>query len=142
MSAQKLSLKEHGKSPVSTNFIVEEFRSKCGSDVILIDIPFVQKYLQRIRDHFGKSVTIVSAYRSPEHNAKVGGSKNSNHMQGTAFDIRIYGVTPKEIAQYAQSIGVLGVIVYKGFCHIDTRTVKYFAYNNDGKVTVVNSFVA
>jgi zinc D-Ala-D-Ala carboxypeptidase len=34
----------------------------------------------------GKPIIISSAYRSPEVNAAVGGSKNSQHMEGKAVD--------------------------------------------------------
>lgn len=32
-------------------------------------------------------VVITSSYRSPEHNEKVGGAKNSAHVHGLAYDI-------------------------------------------------------
>jgi len=56
--------------------------------------------LQRIRDHFGKSVTVTSGYRSPEVNAAVGGSKTSDHCKGQAADIEIAGVPNAELAEW------------------------------------------
>jgi uncharacterized protein YcbK (DUF882 family) len=123
------------------DFKVREFRSKCGSDLILIDVEFVQNVLQKIREHFAKPVKIISAYRSEKHNAKVGGAKSSFHLSGRAFDIQIKGIKPSEIAVFAQSLGVDGIIIYdKGFCHLDSRTVKYFANNINGKAITVSSF--
>jgi hypothetical protein len=87
------------------------------------------KYLQKIRSHFGKSVYINSGYRCKTHNAAVGGASASNHMDGEAADIRIDGVTPLEIAQYAEHIGMLGIGVYDWGVHVDTRTSKYFWYD-------------
>ena len=86
-------------------------------------------YVQQFRDHFGKAVTINSGYRCPTHNASVGGASKSNHMDGEAADIKIKGITPLELAQYAESIGIKGIGVYSWGIHIDTRTSKYFWYD-------------
>jgi zinc D-Ala-D-Ala carboxypeptidase len=56
--------------------------------------------LQPIRDHFNKSVTVNSGYRSPEVNAAVGGSKTSDHCKGQAADIEIAGVPNAELAEW------------------------------------------
>jgi len=47
----------------------------------------------------GKPVMINSAYRGPEVNKHVGGSKNSQHMVGCAADIRVPGMTPNEVCK-------------------------------------------
>jgi len=59
-----------------------------------------QEVLQPIRDHFGKSVTVNSCFRSPESNAAVGGSKTSDHCLGRAADIEIDGIPNPELAQW------------------------------------------
>ena len=56
--------------------------------------------LQPIRDHFGKGVKVNSGFRDPEVNAKVGGSKTSDHCKGMAADIEIPGVANAELAQW------------------------------------------
>ena len=84
---------------LSTNFKSTEFDchgSGCCSST-KVDEKLVE-YLQKIRDHFGKSVNINSGYRCKTHNASVGGASQSNHMDGEAADIRISGVTPLEVA--------------------------------------------
>ena len=124
---------------LSTNFKSTEFDchgSGCCSET-LIDEKLV-RFLQKIRNHFGKSVHINSGYRCKTHNAKVGGASKSNHMDGEAADIRIDGITPLEVAQYAEYIGVLGIGVYSWGVHIDTRTSKYFWY--DGGASNVKTF--
>lgn len=124
---------------LSTNFKSIEFDchgSGCCSET-LIDEKLVN-YLQKIRNHFGKAVNINSGYRCKKHNASVGGASKSNHMDGEAADIRINGITPLEVAQYAESIGVLGIGVYSWGVHIDTRTSKYFWY--DGGASNVATF--
>ena len=124
---------------LSTNFKSTEFDchgSGCCSST-LVDENLV-KYLQKIRSHFGKSVHINSGYRCKKHNAAVGGASASNHMDGEAADIRIDGVTPLEVAQYAEHIGMLGIGVYSWGVHVDTRTSKYFWY--DGGASNVKTF--
>lgn len=57
-----------------------------------------------------------------------------------AFDIVVKGKTPQEVAKYAQSLGINGVIRYNTFVHIDSRETKYWAINNNGKVSSVSQF--
>ena len=40
-------------------------------------------------------IAIRSAYRSPEHNKRVGGAKASKHLEGTAFDISMANHDPE-----------------------------------------------
>ena len=58
------------------------------------------KVLQPIRDHYGKGVKVNSGFRHPEVNAKVGGSKTSDHCKGQAADIEIPGVPNAELAEW------------------------------------------
>lgn len=122
--------KKGSKTKLSDNFKVSEFACKgkdCCSSV-KIDSDLVT-YLQKIRNHFGKSITITSAYRCSKHNKAVGGSSNSNHTKGKAADIIIKGVKPSEVAKYAESIGIKGIGLYDTFVHIDTRTKKFYWYS-------------
>lgn len=59
-----------------------------------------EKVLQPVRDHFQRGVKVNSAYRSPEVNSKVGGSRTSDHCRGQAADIEIPGVANAELAQW------------------------------------------
>jgi hypothetical protein len=59
-----------------------------------------ENVLQPVRDHYGKGVKVNSAFRSPESNAAVGGSKTSDHCKGMAADIEIPGVANAELAQW------------------------------------------
>ena len=81
--------------------------------------------LQKIRNHFGKLVTITSAYRTPFHNSREGGTTYSQHLYGKAADIKISGVTPKKVADYAETfLDNGGIGIYNTFTRIDVRTVK------------------
>ena len=119
------SKKKDGSRQLTKNFKVNEFRCKDGSDVIFI-APELVLILQAIRDHFGKPVKINSAYRTPTYNKKVGGATYSQHCYGTAADIRVTGVKPKMVADFAETllVGRGGIGVYKNFTHIDVREVK------------------
>lgn len=127
---------ENGKIRLSKDFNSYEFRcglgSPCSCSTILIDDKLVE-YLQKIRDHFGKSITITSAYRCPSYNKSIGSGTGSYHTKGMAADIVVSGVAPKEVAKYAESIGIKGIGLYETgadghFVHIDTRTAKSFWY--------------
>lgn len=131
------SKKQDGNTYLSKNFQVKEFACKDGSDTILID-PELVIILQKIRDHFEKPITINSAYRTASYNKKIHGATNSNHVKGMAADIRISGVSPKEIAAYAETIGVHGIGLYETssdgyFVHVDTRTTKSYWYGQAQK---------
>lgn len=134
------SLKRDGEQYISKKFQVKEFRCKDGSDKILIDVDFVLEKLQTIRDHFGAPVTINSAYRTESYNTKVGGAKFSYHMKGQAFDIVVQGRTPLEVARFAQTLSIPGIIQYNTFVHVDSRPTKYWARNDNGKVTAKSGF--
>lgn len=126
---------EKGRSDkIAKNFQYKEFDCHgqgCCSTTI-IDEKLVE-YVQQIRDHFGKPVTITSPYRCEVHNRRVGGATKSYHMRGQAADIVVQGVSSREVAKYAESIGILGIGLYETskdgyFTHIDTRTTKSFWY--------------
>jgi len=59
-----------------------------------------EKVLQPVRDHFKKGVKVNSAYRHPDVNQRVGGSRNSDHTRGQAADIEIPGVANAELAEW------------------------------------------
>lgn len=134
------SKQKDGKEPISPHFKVIEFACKDGSDTILIDTDFVYNYLQHIRDVACAPIIVNSGYRTPAYNKKVGGAKNSYHMQGRAFDIRCAFQSPTSLAQIAEQIGVKGIILYNHFVHVDSRERKYFATNINGKITRVTTF--
>ena len=59
--------------------------------------------LQRVRDHFGKVVTVSSGYRSPELCTAIGSKITSQHAKGQAADFEIFGVSNKALADYIDS---------------------------------------
>jgi hypothetical protein len=115
-----------------------------------------EKVLQPVRDHFGKGVKVNSAYRSPESNAAVGGSKTSDHCKGMAADIEIPGVANAELAQwimdnldYTQLILEFYTpgIPDSGWCHIsydpaNLKNQELTATKVAGKTTYLPGLVA
>lgn len=134
---QTFNLYKDGEKYISKNFKVKEFRCKDGSQEIKVDTDFVRSYLQNIRNNFGVPVTINSAYRTESYNKKVGGASNSYHKKGQAFDISVKGKKPSEVAKYCKQINCSGIIEYNTFVHVDSRERKYWARNDNGKVTVI-----
>ena len=55
--------------------------------------------LQPVRDQFGV-ITINSGYRSPALNAKVGGSKTSQHCNGQAGDFESFSTPNPDLAKW------------------------------------------
>ena len=116
---------KEGDVKLSKNFTVKEFACSDGTDTVFISLALVN-LLQKIRDHFGKAVIINSAYRTEAHNKSIGGATYSQHKYGLAADIHINGVTPKEIADYVETLmpSSGGIGIYKSFVHVDVRQVK------------------
>lgn len=55
-------------------------------------VVLVATVLDPLRTHIGRPIRVTSGYRTPTHNAMVGGSKNSAHMRGDAADVVAFGV--------------------------------------------------
>lgn len=115
-----------GYEKVAKNFRVKEFACKDGSPVVFID-SYLVEILSILRTKIGKPVIITSGYRTPEHNKKVGGAKYSYHMRGMAVDIRVEGMTARELAKKLNEIvpNECGIIVYDNWVHFDSRHTKY-----------------
>ena len=76
--------------------------------------------LDSAREQAGIPFHINSAYRSPEHNAKVGGKKNSSHLRGLAVDISVKDSRTRFIVLHAlMSVGFNRIGVADTFIHVD-----------------------
>ena len=130
------SLAKDGSRRLSEHFTVKEFASHDGADTVLIDMLLIE-YLEKIRQHFGMPVHINSGYRTPEHNSRVGGVKNSYHTKGRAADIVVQGVKSLDVARFAETFVCGGVGWYeaKSFTHIDTRP-RHVLWKDSGSNTV------
>lgn len=115
---------------ITPNFKVREFACKDGTTKVLIDYELAC-LLQFMRDIVGKPLIINSAYRTESHNKAVGGSSNSYHKYGRAFDVS--GADVDLMCKILKTIGVKGIIRYPTFVHMDSRDNKYHA-SNTGKL--------
>lgn len=73
--------------------------------------------LEEVRAALGnKAVLVSSGYRGPEVNAKVGGSKTSDHMRGEAADFRAPGFgSPLEVCRAIAKSGIkFGQLIWEG----------------------------
>ena len=70
------------------------------SDIHLVNLTHLAIHiLQPVRDQFGV-ITINSGYRSPALNAKVGGSKTSQHCNGQAADFESFSTPNPDLAKW------------------------------------------
>ncbi|MCP4438789.1 MAG: DUF882 domain-containing protein [Aureispira sp.] len=132
-----------GTGPSSGNFKFSEFVSKNdpvykrnnGDPVKIVpqelwpNIQKLMKQLDVIRGALGVAMNINSGYRSPEHNANVGGATNSQHKLGTASDISC-SIPPRKVHAViaglidAGQISQGGLGLYNSFVHYDIRGSK------------------
>jgi zinc D-Ala-D-Ala carboxypeptidase len=93
-----------------------------GTGALLVD-PRALDMLQSLRNRLGRPMIVTSAYRSPAHNARVGGAARSRHLQGIAFDVRMDNHDPEAFVAQARAVGFHGIGTYprQGFVHIDAR---------------------
>jgi len=104
---------------LSPNFSLTEFTDSQTAARMGIDndppielIPVLKataRCMEDVRDLLGgKPVLVSSAYRSPELNKAIGGSKNSQHMSGEAVDFTCpkFG-TPEEVVKHIRASSLL-----------------------------------
>jgi hypothetical protein len=115
-----------------------------------------EKVLQPVRDHYGKGVKVNSGFRHPEVNAKVGGSKTSDHCKGQAADIEIPGVANADLAEWiTKNLDFTQVILEfytsgipdSGWVHVsynpaDLKKQVLTATKRDGKTVYLPGLVA
>ena len=94
---------------LSPNFTLEEltvsdYAARHGLDNTpendhLLNLRRLAAFLEALRAVLGKPISINSAYRSPEVNAAIKGSKTSQHCHGTAADIKVAGMVPEQVVK-------------------------------------------
>jgi uncharacterized protein YcbK (DUF882 family) len=87
----------------------ELVQSRWGSpgvaEMTALDL-LVRYVLDPLREHVGVPVRITSGYRSPRHNAVIGGSPRSQHCRGEAADIKVHGYTAEQVAVIIAQLGL------------------------------------
>lgn len=119
---------------ITEHFSVEEFACRDGTpypaEWIETRLRPLCEALEVIRAELGSPIRILSGYRSPAHNSKVGGAKQSQHMLGTAADIVCDRATPQKAYFVARrlyregKIKIGGAGLYASWIHLDVRPPK------------------
>ena len=119
---------------LTKNFNREEFDCKDGTIIpakYLLNVKEVAENLQALRDYLEVPVSITgSGYRTPTHNKKVKGAKNSQHLTASGADINAEGYEPKQLAEVIELLILKGKMkqggigVYPNFVHYDIRGTK------------------
>jgi hypothetical protein len=87
--------------------------------------PRLIEMLEIVRNRFKQPIAIVSGYRSPSWNKKVGGASGSFHVKGMAADIKIPGVSPTDIYRFCETrFPICGLGLYRSWVHLDCRPTK------------------
>ena len=81
--------------------------------------PRLLDYLDLFRLRLGGPVIVLSAFRTPYHNAKVGGAPRSMHLFGLAADIQTVNKDRNLILELAKSLKFTGFGYYRTFLHVD-----------------------
>jgi len=115
---------------LTKNFKLSEFKCRDGTDVpedLIKDVQFLAENLQILRDKINMPITVISGYRSPKYNRKIGGARKSQHMKAKAADIIVRGMKPDDVRDEILSLikegkmAIGGVGRYTTFTHYDTR---------------------
>lgn len=113
---------------LSQNFTSREFDCRCDSPLCQSTVveELLVESLELLREGSGPLV-VLSGFRCEEHNARVGGVKDSQHLLGRAADVRASrGLSPNSVAQLAGAVrafaaGGIGIYRDLNFTHLDVR---------------------
>jgi uncharacterized protein YcbK (DUF882 family) len=84
--------------------------------------PSLVRVLKTVEQHYGKKIIVTSGYRSPAHNRRARGAKNSLHMFCAAADVQVPGVSKWELAKFVRTMpgrGGVGTYCHTESVHID-----------------------
>jgi uncharacterized protein YcbK (DUF882 family) len=118
---------------LTANFNLSEFQCKSGAPMpsnVVTRVQELANNLQVLRDELGASISINSGYRSPAHNAAIGGATASRHVVGDGADIRVRGFTPRQVAAKIEELIAAGKMkqgglkAYSTWVHYDCRGVR------------------
>ncbi len=149
MAIKEYSYKKHKNIYCSAHTRVAEMRCKDKSDKILISEVLMAKIEELFSRLNCSKYIIVSGYRTPEYDKKVGGNGIGQHTLGKAVDARFYDkngklISAKIVCCVAEDIGFGGIAnisaEYKNV-HLDVRASgKYRGDEIYGTNSVTNDF--
>jgi uncharacterized protein YcbK (DUF882 family) len=112
---------------------INEFLADFRTDDRGVMDPALLDFLHDLRESLGSDGTfeVISAYRSPATNEMLrsrstGVARDSQHLRGTAIDVRLRGTATSRLRDAAIALGRGGVGYYpdSDFVHIDTGRVR------------------
>lgn len=110
---------------LSAHFRRAELACRCGCG-LYVHRPQLLDLAEKVRSILQTPMIVTSGTRCVSHNARVGGSPTSKHLQGLAMDFYCRTLSPtavynailsRYIKGYLPELGGMGL--YKSFVHID-----------------------
>lgn len=89
----------------------------------------VVNVMEKIQAEYGMSIFITSGYRTPEHNKKVGGVANSQHIYGEACDFT--GKDFKRLLRIINEMDNKGLLNYDQLIIYRKRQFIHISYRNE-----------
>lgn len=128
---------------LTQNFSIREFMCKDGTHVpehLLFNVRQLATNLQVLRSYLGVPIIVISGYRTPAYNKKVGGAVGSQHLLANGSDIKAKEYSPFYIYNKLRALMKAGkieagcIILYNTFVHYDRRgTMLFLDYRNRTK---------
>ena len=94
--SENFTVKEYVKSQTATRHGIDNSLSE---EHLKNAKELFENVVQPVREKFGVTI-ITSGYRSPELNAKIGGSSKSQHCKGEAVDIECVHASTEEVSRF------------------------------------------
>lgn len=124
------SYDSNSKIQLTKNINIRELKCKGSGHIhnTKVDLDHINK-IQNFMAYIGATKVIFSrCYSCKEHNSKIGGSKNSQHLISCATDQCFYKdgkiIPAKEVCCKAQDYGFKGIAyINKNYVHLDSRTI-------------------
>ena len=84
--------------------------------------PVVIDRFRQLQNSFGRTIPVVSGFRDKTRNAKAGGAKHSQHIEGNALDLDVSDLSHEQrvdLIRRASAAGFTGIGVYANSLHVD-----------------------
>lgn len=124
---------ETDSTKITAHFTIGELANTQASESIkwILDKKVLvhSEMLEQLRLRYGKALVVNSWYRTPTYNRKVGGISTSNHLKGTATDLKVacddalWNQFVSNWKLICAAHGVAGEIIrYDTFIHVGSYT--------------------
>lgn len=113
------------------NFSLRDEIASNGNGAVIVD-PETLDMAESMRAIYARKMgkimplNVTSGYRDPAYNQKIGGGKNSMHLEGKALDISTNGHDRRALYAAAKEAGFTGFGFYNTFIHVDTGRPRFW----------------